>query len=313
MVFFRTESGVPGALLDRCPHRNVPLSAGEVDGESLRCGYHGWEFSTKGSCLLIPGLKGESNTKGHAATAYPVFEKQGYIWVYTNPDVTPEIDPFHIPLLSDTNYNHVRQMVEAPGTLHATIENALDVPHTSFLHKGLFRGKGTRNDITVEIRRWNNRVEAKYIGEPRPEGIAAKIASPGGGEVEHYDRFFMPSVAQVEYKIGDDSHILTTAIGTPVSDFHTKLFTIISFRFGRMPGWMVRSVLEPIGKMIFKQDAVMLGKQTELIEKFGGEQFTSTEIDVLGPHIWRLMKAGERGEAGELDEEPVLNIVEMNV
>lgn len=313
MVFFRTDSGEAGALLDRCPHRNVPLSAGEVDGEALRCGYHGWEFSTKGSCLLIPGLKGESNTKGHAATSYPVVEQQGYIWVYANSDEDAQIEPFHIPLLDDSRYSHVRQMVEAPGTLHATIENALDVPHTAFLHKGLFRGKGSRNDIKVEIRRWNDHVEAKYIGEPRPQGIAAKIASPGGGEVEHYDRFFMPSVAQVEYKIGDDSHILVTAIGTPVGDFQTKLFTVVSFRFGRMPGWMVRSILEPIGKLIFKQDAVMLGKQTELIEKFGGEQFVSTEIDVLGPHIWRLMKAGERGDAGETDEEPTMTVVEMNV
>ncbi len=313
MVLFRTESGTAGALLDRCPHRNVPLSAGEVVGDALACGYHGWEFSTRGNCTLIPGLKKPCDTKGHAATAYPVIEQQGYVWVYTNPDAEPRTRPFDIPLLNDQRYSHVRQLVEAPGTLHATIENALDVPHTSFLHKGLFRGKGGRNDIKVEIRKWNNRVEAKYIGEPRPEGIAAKIAAPGGGEVEHYDRFILPSVAQVEYKIGDDSHILITSLGTPVSDFRTQLFTVISYRFGRMPGWMIRGVLEPIGKMIFKQDAVMLGKQTELIERFGGEQFVSTEIDVLGPLIWRLMKAGERGDADPNDDEPTLNTVEMNV
>src|SRR5262245_27716885 len=35
IVVFRTVSGQIGALLDRCPHRNVPLSDGRVDGERL--------------------------------------------------------------------------------------------------------------------------------------------------------------------------------------------------------------------------------------------------------------------------------------
>ena len=30
MVLFRTKDGTPGALLDRCPHRNVPLSMGDL-------------------------------------------------------------------------------------------------------------------------------------------------------------------------------------------------------------------------------------------------------------------------------------------
>ncbi|MFO7605474.1 MAG: hypothetical protein R6W72_04095 [Desulfurivibrionaceae bacterium] len=130
----------------------------------------------------------------------------------------------------------------------------------------------------------------------------------------HFDRFFMPSIAQVEYKLGDDSHILISSMCTPVSDFHTKLFTTISFRFAKVPGWLIRPVLDPIGRLIFRQDARMLAKQTELIERFGGEQFVSTEIDVLGPDIWRLMKAGERGDARpKSDEEPVVKQVRMNV
>ena len=30
LAIFRDKNGAPGALLDRCPHRNVPLSLGEV-------------------------------------------------------------------------------------------------------------------------------------------------------------------------------------------------------------------------------------------------------------------------------------------
>lgn len=313
LVVFRSSDGKPGALLDRCPHRNVPLSAGKVVGPHLRCSYHGWEFDTQGQCQHIPGLTGSCKSKGRAAQAFAVREQQGYVWVFANPDLGPGVEPFDIPLYDDPRYTLVHQLVEAPGTMHATIENALDVPHTSFLHKGLFRGAGTRNDIDVIVRRWSDHVEAEYIGEPRPEGLAARIASPGGGEVVHFDRFFMPSIAQVEYKLGDDSHILISSMCTPVSDFHTKLFTTISFRFAKVPGWLIRPLLDPVGRMIFRQDAKMLAKQTELIERFGGEQFVSTEIDVLGPDIWRLMKAGERGDARPSDDEPVIKQVRMNV
>src|SRR5262249_24656593 len=44
------------AFVDRCPHRLAPLSAGSVDGGSLRCGYHGWCFGADGGCREIPSL-----------------------------------------------------------------------------------------------------------------------------------------------------------------------------------------------------------------------------------------------------------------
>src|SRR5690349_4704699 len=55
LVLFRGEGGKPGALMDRCPHRNVPLSLGRVTNGQLECGYHGWRFDTGGQCRLIPG------------------------------------------------------------------------------------------------------------------------------------------------------------------------------------------------------------------------------------------------------------------
>ena len=56
LVLFRDGEGKPGALLDRCPHRNVPLSLGRVAPESgqLECAYHGWRFDRGGACRFIP-------------------------------------------------------------------------------------------------------------------------------------------------------------------------------------------------------------------------------------------------------------------
>ena len=197
--------------------------------------------------------------------------------------------------------------------MHATIENALDVPHTSFLHRGLFRGTGKRNDITAQVKRWSDRCEAEYVGEPAPKGMAARMLSPRGGMVVHFDRFYLPSIAVVDYALGDDTHVYVTSCCTPVTDFHTKLFATVSFRLGRIPGWLVKPVLEPLGRWIFSQDAKILKLQTGAIQHFGGEQFASTDIDVLGSHIWRLMKAAERGDASPNDEAPYEKTIELNV
>ena len=145
------------------------------------------------------------------------------------------------------------------------------------------------------------------MGEPRPPGLIGRILSPSGGIVTHFDRFLLPCVAQVEYRIGDENHILVDSVMTPEDDFKTRIYAVVSFR-SRLPHFLIRPFVKPLALKVFKQDAFILKKQTETIHAFGGEQFASTEIDVLGRHIWRLLKAAERGDAGS-DEESEVELV----
>ncbi len=301
LVLFRGTDGRPAALLDRCAHRNVPLSLGKVVDERLQCPYHGWEFSGDGACQKIPGLCGDPGGKARRVPMFACEEADGFIWVWGEPDTTPPGGPPRLPALTTPGYTTVIRSVTAEGTMHATAENALDVPHTAFLHAGLFRGAGEPHDIEVVVRRWHDRVEAEYIGEPRPEGLVARMLSPSGGLVTHFDRFMLPCVAQVEYRIGDENHFLVTSLCTPVEDFVTTMYAVVSFKM-RIPGWILKPLIEPFAMRIFKQDQVILKHQTDAVHRFGGEQFVSTDIDILGPHIWRLLKAAERGDLEPVDE-----------
>ncbi|HEV8245803.1 MAG TPA: aromatic ring-hydroxylating dioxygenase subunit alpha [Polyangiaceae bacterium] len=291
LVLFRSRGDV-GALLDRCPHRNVPLSLGKVvPGGELQCKYHGWQFDRTGRCTQVPGLEGEEDRE-RRAPACQTREHDGLVWVWPELDATPSREPFAVPPVpADGGYLTVLRDVSAKATLHATLENALDVPHTAFLHRGLFRGK-KKNEIRALCKRRREMLEVEYLGEPRPEGLVGRLLSPSGGTVEHWDRFFLPSIAQVEYRLGPETHFRVTAFGTPVSDFETRLFSLVQFK-SLLPAPLVRPLLEPIALSIFRQDARILEAQSKNIAAFGGEQFMSTELDLIGPSMWRMLKQAE--------------------
>ena len=307
MVLFRGQSGGVSAFLDRCPHRNIPLSMGSIRGDNLECRYHGWQFDLQGACVTIPGLADPVASKGKCASVYPCREQDGYVWVWPDTETAPTQEPYKLELLGQKGYSTVRHVLDMEASVHATIENALDVPHTAFLHSGLFRKKTAGNTVEAIVRRRASSVEAEFVGEPAPKGLMGRILAPQGGQVEHYDRFLLPSIAQVEYRLGDKSHVLATSFCTPVTDFQTRLYGVVNIRLP-VPAWLLSSVVKPIALMVLKQDARILKAQSETIRRFGGEQFESTPIDVLGAQILRLMKEAQRDASPEEREEEIRRV-----
>src|SRR6185436_2657867 len=122
LVLFRGADGKPAALLDRCAHRNVPLSIGRRVEGRLECRYHGWQYDPDGRCAKIPGLcdgfdKIARNVPRHAAV-----EQDGFVWVYATPDVEPADRPYALPSLGE-GAKEVRRVVEVECPLHPALEN----------------------------------------------------------------------------------------------------------------------------------------------------------------------------------------------
>lgn len=305
VVLFRSR-GLAVAALDRCPHRNAPLSAGRVLASgNLECRYHGWQFDGEGRCRAIPGLDGAmiGEPRSRDATTLAVREQDGFVWVASSAGREPSGEPWRVPHLDDRRYGIVRRRFDVRATLHATAENALDVPHTAFLHAGLFRTPARRQPIDVVVRRTAERVEAEYLGEPRPTGLAPRLLAPRGGVVTHVDRFILPSIVQVEYRLGDRMHLVSSAALTPIDELTTRLHAVVALRTP-LPRALVRLAAVPVMQRIFRQDAEMLALQSGTIRAFGGERFAHSPVDVLGPQIWRLLRrAAAAGEAPAADAE----------
>jgi phenylpropionate dioxygenase-like ring-hydroxylating dioxygenase large terminal subunit len=309
VVVWRDGSGVACALVDRCPHRNVPLSAGKVkgDGGTLQCGYHGWCFDGAGRCTAVPGLLQDESTASSSTRdvgSYATREQDGFVWIWPDRGEAappPDRDPFALPDFPDDGRSgEVVFAYDLDATMHAALENALDVPHTAFLHAGLFRG-GDQRDIRAERRNVPDGIEVQYLDEPvafGPVRWPSKV-------FDHWDRFFLPCVAQIEYRVAPHVRIVNTILHLPLSPFRTRAWFVVRFS-SPAPARLVRPIVLARGKGILKQDADFLAMQTANARRFGGERYTSTELDLIGNGIWRLLRQAERSERIEpVDEADV--------
>jgi phenylpropionate dioxygenase-like ring-hydroxylating dioxygenase large terminal subunit len=133
VVLYRTESGKACALLDRCSHRAMPLSAGHVDGEVLRCAYHGVEFGTDGHCVHVPGqtrVPPAANVR-----AYPLLERDEFLWIWmgdpalADPDLVMPSPEHRDPAWSWRPYSmHVK------ANWQLLVDNILDLTHVAYIH-----------------------------------------------------------------------------------------------------------------------------------------------------------------------------------
>ncbi|MCZ6773441.1 MAG: Rieske (2Fe-2S) protein, partial [Proteobacteria bacterium] len=81
IVLIRTKLGELFALENRCAHRQIPLHVGAVQDNTIKCGYHGWEYDATGKCVSIPYIdtcRMEPNSVRH----YPSREAYGLVFIF---------------------------------------------------------------------------------------------------------------------------------------------------------------------------------------------------------------------------------------
>lgn len=133
VILFRTQSGIVGALEDRCCHRALPLSCGHVEGEIIRCVYHGLEFNVTGQCVRIP--QQEQIPRSVKVRSYPLVEQDGLLWIWMG---APEkADSAHVP----RHENHVNPnwgwrstTFHLVGNWRLLIDNLMDLSHLPYIH-----------------------------------------------------------------------------------------------------------------------------------------------------------------------------------
>lgn len=134
VAFFRAQSGKAHALLDLCPHRKAPLSMGHVDGETLRCVYHGMAFAGDGRCTHIPSQ--DVIPPRACVRSFPVQERYGLVWIWPGDAALAHATPLpERPWLERPDWNRdVVQHFAVKAHYALMGDNLLDLSHVAFLH-----------------------------------------------------------------------------------------------------------------------------------------------------------------------------------
>jgi phenylpropionate dioxygenase-like ring-hydroxylating dioxygenase large terminal subunit len=82
IVLYRGEDRQLRALENRCAHRQLKLSLGQVEGCNLTCAYHGWSYDGNGHVVGVAhDLFGHPRLKVQIRS-YPVRVRYGLIWIF---------------------------------------------------------------------------------------------------------------------------------------------------------------------------------------------------------------------------------------
>ncbi len=158
IVLVRTKLGELFALENRCAHRQIPLHVGAVQDNTIKCGYHGWEYDAQGKCVSIPYIdtcRMEPNSVRH----YPSREAYGLVFIFPGEAALAASTAFpSVPSADDPAYK--TRYLDRRLDCHYTFmhENLMDMNH-QFLHRRLMGGIKT---IFLGTRAGENWIEADY-------------------------------------------------------------------------------------------------------------------------------------------------------
>ena len=89
LIAWAAQDGTMHVWADRCPHRGVRLSLGEVVGNELRCQYHAWRFAGHGGCTFIPAQPDLKVPGSIHADVWPIAIAGGHVWTGIAPAGSP--------------------------------------------------------------------------------------------------------------------------------------------------------------------------------------------------------------------------------
>ncbi len=130
-ALYRSQEGKVHCVDNRCAHRGAMLSTGWVEGDSIRCPYHGWAYSADGQCIDQPLEKGDSYAKEIRIGGYPTYEYLGLIFVFFGEGEPPEFTRYKE--WDDAKFV-AAQIDVRPCNWFQNIENFMDEGHIWFTH-----------------------------------------------------------------------------------------------------------------------------------------------------------------------------------
>lgn len=149
VVIFRGESGKPVMLEAYCPHMGAHLgrsrtsyivqSGQHVEGDSIRCPFHGWRFGPDGLCNDIPYFDGPIPERARLRS-WPARERYGIVFCWNDPEgLEPDFELPDFPEWDDPQWmrwSGLDHLADLPCHPIEIFDNNSDYAHLRYTHGG---------------------------------------------------------------------------------------------------------------------------------------------------------------------------------
>jgi 5,5'-dehydrodivanillate O-demethylase len=212
LVLYRGESGKPTLMQLRCAHRSLALDYGRVEGDCIRCPYHGWLYDRTGQCLEQPAEpEGSSFKEKIKLRSYQTEEVSGLVFGYMGPEPAPLL-PLYDLLRRDDGVKAV-QINNLSANWFNHVENIVDISHLAWLHGHSFPAYGAK--------------KVTYHWERKPYG-ADNVMLVDGVADSHISCYGFPTVNRftVPPVVPGGELVRTVLYRVPVDDASTMLYFV---------------------------------------------------------------------------------------
>ena len=134
-IAFRAEDGRVGFLDELCPHRRASLALGRIEGNGVRCIYHGWKIDVSG-CVVEAPTQVSRPTQFAAnvrVTHFPVHETGGVAWVWLGGADAPAFPD--LPFADENAEYSWMTSSRVPCNWLQGVEGTIDSSHVGVLHQ----------------------------------------------------------------------------------------------------------------------------------------------------------------------------------
>ena len=275
IVIFRNEQGVLHALENRCRHRGVRLSLGEVSCCTIVCPYHGWAYDGAGRLTHVEHETHGQDLSRVRVRSYPLRERYGLVWIFPGdpalatvtaiPDI-PEIEgraPWaYVPLEFTWNAHHTM-----------IIDNLSDLTH-GYLHRHY---QPFKDPVLVRHELRGDSVYCLYNLTLMQNPVIKRLLDRSGADMDTMELCF-----EYPYQWGNTGNrVKHWVFLMPLDERTTKVFFVFYFNEVQLPftryhipqrlmGWVIRASNRFFIRPLVSQDGEAVEWEQEGYEAHSG-------------------------------------------